>query len=155
MEIAVIGAGYVGLVTAGGLANLGHSVRLGEANPERVAGLQAGEVPIYEQGLPDMLARASERGLISYHNSNVEAVDGARLVFLALPTPEGADGRANLSFINTVLDELALEVADDTLFVIKSTVPPGTTSGLRKRLADLGSLAEVQLLPASYVLPRR
>ncbi|MEA1903075.1 MAG: UDP-glucose/GDP-mannose dehydrogenase family protein [Actinomycetota bacterium] len=141
MQVAIIGAGYVGLVTAGGLANLGHSVRLGEFNAARVEQLRAGEVPIYEQGLPDLLARATERGLISYHTSNKEAADGARLVFMALPTPEGPDGRANLDFIHSVIDELALEVADDAIFVIKSTVPPGTAASLRKRLADLGSPA--------------
>ena len=143
MQIAVIGAGYVGLVTAAGLANLGHTVRLGEASADRVAMLRAGEVPIYEQGLPDLLGRATERGLISFHESNVESVDGARFVFLALPTPEGPDGRADLSFINTVIDQLANEVGEDSTFVIKSTVPPGTVASLRKRLADLGSPARI------------
>ena len=143
MQIAVIGAGYVGLVTAAGLANLGHTVRLGEANADRVAMLRAGEVPIYEQGLPDLLQRAAERELISFHESNIEAVDGARFVFLALPTPEGPDGRADLSFINSVVDQLANAVEDGSTFVIKSTVPPGTAASLRKRLADLGSPARI------------
>lgn len=141
MDVSIIGAGYVGLVTGAGLANLGHTVRIGESNADRVALLQRGDVPIYEQGLPDLLARAVERETISYHTSNVEAVDGARLVFLCLPTPEGADGRADLKYIHSVIDELGNEVADDTIFVIKSTVPPGTVALLRKRLADLGSPA--------------
>lgn len=141
MNIAIIGAGYVGLVTAGGLANLGHSVRLGEADPGRVSMLQSGEVPIYEQGLPDLLSRAGERDLISYHTSNVEAAADADMIFLCLPTPEGDDGRADLSFINSVVDELAVEVGPDAIFVIKSTVPPGTAAGLRKRLVDAGSQA--------------
>lgn len=143
MDIAVIGAGYVGLVTAGGLSYLGHRVRLGEANEERVAMLSGGSVPIYEQGLPDLLAKADERDLISYHNSNVEAVDGARFVFLCLPTPEAPDGRADLTFIHTVVDELANKVGEDAIFVVKSTVPPGTVAELRKRLADLGSPARI------------
>ena len=143
MDVAIIGAGYVGLVTGAGLANLGHNVRIGEADEARVQGLRAGEVPIYEQGLPDLLSRATERGAISYHSSNAEAVSGAGLVFLCLPTPEAADGRADLGFVNAVIDELANEVPDDTLFVVKSTVPPGTAAGLRKRLADLGSPARV------------
>ncbi|HEY4606781.1 MAG TPA: UDP-glucose 6-dehydrogenase, partial [Acidimicrobiia bacterium] len=70
MNIAIIGAGYVGLVTGGGLANLGHRVRLGESNSDRVELLRNGGVPIYEQGLPDLLSRATERGLLSYHTSN-------------------------------------------------------------------------------------
>lgn len=143
MDIAVIGAGYVGLVTAGGLAHLGHRVRLGEADPERVQMLERGEVPIFEQGLPDLLARSVERNSISFHNSNVDAVRGARLVFLCLPTPEGEDGRADLRYVHTVIEELANEVADDAVFVVKSTVPPGTVADLRKRLADLGSQARV------------
>ena len=143
MDVAIIGAGYVGLVTAAGLANLGHKVRVGEASAERVAILESGEVPIYEQGLPGLLTRARERQAISFHASNVEAIDGVGLVFLCLPTPESPDGRADLTFVHTVIDELATEVAEDTLFVIKSTVPPGTTASLRKRLADLGSTARL------------
>lgn len=143
MQVAIIGAGYVGLVTGAGLANLGHTVRIGEANRDRVSMLRNGEVPIYEQGLPDLLNRARERDLITFHTSNVEAVAGARFVFLALPTPEGLDGRADLSYIDAVIEELATVVGDDSIFVIKSTVPPGTTASLRKRLADLGSPARI------------
>lgn len=143
MDIAVIGAGYVGLVTAAGLTHLGHRVRVGEASEERVTTLQNGELPIYEHGLADLLARAVERNLITYHASNTEAVEGVRMVFLCLPTPESADGRADLRFVHAVIDELATEVADNALFVVKSTVPPGTVAELRKRLADRGSPARI------------
>ena len=143
MQVAIIGAGYVGLVTAGGLADLGHSVRLGEADLDRVAVLESGDVPIFEQGLPDLLARGVERDLISYHTSNIAAAGSADFIFLCLPTPEGDDGRADLGFIHGVVDELAGEVGDEAIFVVKSTVPPGTVSGLRKRLADLGSPARI------------
>lgn len=143
MDVAIIGAGYVGLVTGAGLANLGHRVRIGEVNADRVAMLEAGDVPIYEQGLPDLLHRAVERETISFHASNVDAVGGAAMVFLCLPTPESEDGRADLTFVHTVIDELANEVSDDALFVVKSTVPPGTAASLRKRLADLGSTARL------------
>jgi UDPglucose 6-dehydrogenase len=147
MDIAIIGAGYVGLVTGAGLASLGHRVRLGEANPERVEQLRNGEVPIYEQDLPELLSGATEKGLLSFHTSNKEAAAGAALVFLALPTPEGDDGRADLRFVHAVIDELANEVDDGTVFVVKSTVPPGTVAALRKRLADLGSPASVVAHP--------
>jgi len=143
VEVAVIGAGYVGLVTGAGLTNLGHTVRVGESNPERVEMLRTGQVPIFEHGLPDLLSRAIERDTISFHSSNKAAVEGANLVFLCLPTPESEDGRADLSFIQAVIDELANEVGDETTFVIKSTVPPGTAASLRKRLADLGSAARL------------
>ena len=137
MSIAVIGAGYVGLVSAAGLAKLGHTVRLGEADPKRLELLRSGGVPIYEEGLPELLAEVSDR--ISYHGDNTEAVEDAELVFLCLPTPEGPDGRADLSYIYGVVDQLATVVGDGTLFVVKSTVPPGTVTTLAKRLADLGS----------------
>ena len=143
MDVAIIGAGYVGLVTGAGLANLGHKVRVGEVDAERVAQLEAGRAPIFEQGLPDLLSRAVEYESISYHTSNVEAVRGTEMVFLCLPTPESEDGRADLRFVHGVIDELANEVGDDTLFVVKSTVPPGTAASLRKRLADLGSSARL------------
>jgi UDPglucose 6-dehydrogenase len=143
VEVAVIGAGYVGLVTGAGLANLGHTVRVGESNPERVEMLRAGQVPIFEHGLPDLISRAIERETISFHSSNLEAVEGAALVFLCLPTPESEDGRADLRFIHSVIDELANQVGDDVIFVVKSTVPPGTAASLRKRLADLGSSARL------------
>jgi UDPglucose 6-dehydrogenase len=143
MEIAVIGAGYVGLVTGGGLASLGHKVRLGEANEERVEFLQSGGVPIYEVGLPELLSKAVGDGLMTFHGSNVEAAAGAQFVFLCLPTPEGEDGRADLRFIHAVVDELANVVDEDATFVVKSTVPPGTVATLRKRLADLGSSADL------------
>lgn len=143
VDIGIIGAGYVGLVTGAGLAELGNTVRIGESNADRVAMLESGEVPIYEEGLPELLSRARDRGAISFHSSNVEAVDGARLVFLCLPTPEGPDGRADLSFIHAVVDELAGEVGESSIFVVKSTVPPGTVAALRKRLADRGSQARI------------
>jgi UDPglucose 6-dehydrogenase len=143
MNIAIIGAGYVGLVTGGGLASLGHRVRIGEANADRVELLRSGGVPIYEQGLPDLLSRAGQRGLLSFHTSNKEAVADAEFVFLALPTPEGDDGRADLKYVHAVIDELANEVDEDALFVVKSTVPPGTVASLRKRLADRGSPARI------------
>lgn len=143
MDVAIIGAGYVGLVTGAGLANLGHTVRIGEADADRVAQLNAGEVPIFEQGLPDLISRATENESISFHNSNIEAVEGVDMVFLCLPTPESEDGRADLTYVNAVIDELANVVGDDTCFVVKSTVPPGTAATLRKHLADLGSSARL------------
>jgi len=147
MNISVVGAGYVGLVTAAGLAHLQHTVRVGEADPARVALLKGGEVPIFEAGLPELLAEARTAGRISFHNSNRDAVTGADLVFLCLPTPPDANGRADLQFIEGVVDDLALVVGPDIILVIKSTVPPGTTVSLHKRLADLGSGARLVVHP--------
>jgi UDPglucose 6-dehydrogenase len=143
VKISVIGAGYVGLVTAAGLTRLGHEVRLGEADSARLALLENGQVPIFEDGLADLLDEARQSRRLTFHGSNVDAAIGSRLVFLCLPTPTGARGRADLTFIEGVVDELALNVEPETVFVVKSTVPPGTVVGLRKRLANLGSEAGV------------
>ncbi len=143
MNIAIIGAGYVGLVTGAGLAHLGHHVRVGEANADRVELLRQGSVPIFEEGLPQLIEQATQNGQLTFHTSNLEAIEGARFIFLCLPTPEGEDGRADLRFINSVVEELAPAVNHDVIVVVKSTVPPGTVAGLRKRLADLGSQARI------------
>jgi UDPglucose 6-dehydrogenase len=142
-QVAVIGGGYVGLVTAAGLAKLGHRVRVGEIDSKRVEMLRSGQTPIFEEGLPELLGEGAAGGRLTFHTSNTEAVDGAKFVFLCLPTPEGTNGRADLRFIDSVIDELATEVGEGALFVVKSTVPPGTVAGLRKRLADRGSVAGV------------
>lgn len=143
MNVSIIGAGYVGLVTGAGLTKLGHTVRVGEADPVRVDRLAGGETPIFEEGLSELLEEAREQGRISFHSSNIEAAKGSQLIFLCLPTPESEDGRADLRFIHAVVDELANAVEEGAVFVVKSTVPPGTNSRLRKRLADLGSHARL------------
>lgn len=142
-NIAVIGAGYVGLVTGAGLAHMGHRVRLGEKSVERVEALRAGEIPIFEDGLADLVAGGVADGRLTFHADNAEAVEDAHFVFLCLPTPAGSDGRADLGYVESVLDELALVVPADAVFVVKSTVPPGSTARFAKRLAGLGSSAAI------------
>jgi UDPglucose 6-dehydrogenase len=143
MNIAVIGAGYVGLVTAGGLAHLGNQVRLAEADPDKVARLRRGEIPIFEEGLDELISESVAAGRLTFHHDNLEAVAGAALVFLCLPTPPGGDGRADLRFVHSVVDQVGPAVAPGTSFVIKSTVPPGTAVAVRKQLADMGVEAGV------------
>lgn len=146
-NIAVIGAGYVGLVTGAGLAHLGHRVRLAERSAERVAQLEGGQVPIFEEGLGELLEAGRSSGLLTFHTDNVEAVEGAQFVFLCLPTPPGPDGRADLSFVEGVIDQLASRVTKDAVFVVKSTVPPGSVARFAKRLESLGSRAAVASHP--------
>ena len=141
MDVAVIGGGYVGLVYAGGLTHLGHRVRVGEVNAARVETLRQGKVPIYEQGLNGLIARGVEHELLTFHTSNPEAVAGAGFVFLTLPTPPAADGRADTSFVDAVIDEIGPLLDEGAIIVVKSTVPVGTATRLRKRLADIGSRA--------------
>ena len=126
MRVAVIGAGYVGLIQAVGLAHFGHDVVLAERDPDRVAAISAGRSPIYEPGLPELLSAVLASRALTVTTSNTDAVQGAEIVFLALPTPQGDGGQADISAIFIVADEIAPALADGCLVVTKSTVPVGT-----------------------------
>lgn len=143
MQTAVIGAGYVGLVQAAGLAALGHRVRVGERSPERLAQLEAGEVPIYEPDLDRLIAEGTATGLLSFHGSNLEAVRGARVVFVAVPTPPSADGSADTSIVEAVVGEMAPELDGGALVVMKSTVPVGSAKRFQEVLDSAGAAATV------------
>lgn len=143
MRVTVIGAGYVGLVQAAGLAHLGHSVSVGESNPERLAQLAEGRLPIYEPGLEEMFTRALSHGLIRLHASNRDAVSGSEVVFLALPTPPDGDGRADLSVLESAVRDLVGSLSPSAILVVKSTVPVGTNARLRAILDESGCPASV------------
>ena len=143
MQVAVIGAGYVGLVTASGLAYLGHSVRAGEADPAKLEMLRAGTVPFYETGLDALLADGLANKLLSFHGDNQEAVAGAKVVFIALPTPQGEDGSADTSYIEGALSDFGSRLDPGTVVAMKSTVPVGSVARFQKQLDDLGVQATV------------
>ncbi len=143
MNVAVLGAGYVGLVQSAGLTSLGHSVRLGESNPLRVDQLRARKVPIFEPGLGELLERGFDNGLLSVHMSNLDAVAGVKVIFLTLPTPSCSDGSADLTILESVVDELVPVLSKDQIIVTKSTVPIGTAKALRERLRAAGCGAGV------------
>lgn len=143
MNIAVIGAGYVGLVTGAGLAALGHRVRIGEADPERLALLQAGGVPLHEDGLGTILSETVGSGLLTFHADNNEAVADARVVIIALPTPPSADGSADLATIETALGGLAGSLEPGVVIAMKSTVPVGSVARFQGHLDALGVDAAV------------
>lgn len=150
MNVAVLGAGYVGLVQAAGLTSLGHHVRLGESNPDRVDELRARKIPIYEPGLSELIEKAFDDGLLSVHTSNLDAVSGTDVVFLTLPTPPNGDGSADLRVVEAVVDELTQVMTADQLIVTKSTVPVGTAETLRTRLrvhgCDVGVVSNPEFL---------
>jgi UDPglucose 6-dehydrogenase len=139
MNVAVIGAGYVGLATAVGLATLGHSVRVGERDEARVEALRQGKSPIYEPELSSFLQDAVDGGRLVVHTSNTEVVVGAQVVFLAVPTPQGEDGSADTSIVYAVLDEIASHLSPSAIVVLKSTVPVGTVGRVQDVLRELGS----------------
>jgi UDPglucose 6-dehydrogenase len=133
--LGVIGAGWVGLVTAACFADLGHDVVVRDVAPERIAELEAGRVPIYEPGLADLINRNRDR--LRFTLDPEEVFVAARIAFVCVPTPPTYTGEADLSAVERVLDELP-ELAERAILVMKSTVPVGTGERLRFRLDSRG-----------------
>ena len=125
--VAVIGVGYVGLPTAATLAHLGHRVTCGDADPGKVEMLQRGEVPIVEEHLEELVREGQKAGNLSFVVGASAAVEGAEYVFLCVPTPQGDDGSADLSYVEAVAAEIGPHLAPGTIIVNKSTVPVGST----------------------------
>jgi len=132
--IGVIGTGYVGLVTAAGFAELGSDVWCVDIDEAKVARLRAGEVPIYEPGLDALLARNAER--LHFSTSLAEALEHARLLFVAVGTPPTYSGDADLSAVNAVIG--AIPASNDHALVMKSTVPAGTGVAVKRMFAEQG-----------------
>ena len=134
-KVAVFGAGYVGLVTGACFAELGHDVTIRDVVSERVEALQRGEVPIFEPGLEELLARNADR--LTYTLDVSEAVSASEFLYIAVGTPPTYSGDADLSAVWTVVDELA-GLDERAVVVMKSTVPVGTGQKVRHRLAERG-----------------
>jgi len=126
MNIAVVGTGYVGLVTGTCLAETGNNVICVDINEEKVNKMRAGEVPIYEPHLDVLFHRNIKAGRLKFTTNLNEAVEKAKIIFLALPTPPGEDGSADLSYILGVADDLGKIITEYKVIVDKSTVPVGT-----------------------------
>jgi UDPglucose 6-dehydrogenase len=133
-RIAIFGAGYVGLVTGACLADLGHEVAVRDILPDKIDALRRGEVPIYEPGLEELLARNAER--LHFTLDVREALDGAEFAFVCVDTPPLYSGDADLSRVWTVVDELPPDTR--TTIVMKSTVPVGTGEKVRAELDSRG-----------------
>src|SRR4051794_12508344 len=134
-RIAVFGAGYAGLVTGAGFADLGHEVVVRDIAPEKIEALRAGRVPFHEPGLEEVLGRVGDR--LRFTLDPHEAVDGARFVFVCVGTPATYSGDADLSAVWTVLDELR-NLEEGAVVVMKSTVPVGTGDKVRAALDARG-----------------
>ena len=132
--IAVIGTGYVGLVTAAGFAELGSEVHCVDVDADKVARLQAGEIPIFEPGLPELVASVRER--LHFSTDLAPAVEHARLLFVAVGTPPTYSGDADLSAVRAVIG--ALPPGQERAIVMKSTVPAGTGVAIGRILAEQG-----------------
>jgi UDPglucose 6-dehydrogenase len=132
--IGVIGTGYVGLVTAAGFAELGSDVYCIDIDAEKIAGLERGEIPIYEPGLEEMVARNRER--LHFSTDIATALEHARLLFVAVGTPPTYSGDADLSAVNAVV--AAMPPSDRHALVMKSTVPVGTGRNIKRVFAEQG-----------------
>src|ERR1700760_3501605 len=130
--IAVIGTGYVGLVTAAGFAELGNEVWCVDIDAEKIARLERGEIPIYEPGLEDCVARNRER--LHFTTELAPALEHARLLFVAVGTPSTYSGDADLSAVHAVIE--AVPASDRHALVMKSTVPVGTGETVKRVLAS-------------------
>ena len=137
MNIAMIGTGYVGLVTGSCLAESGNDVTCVDVDRSKIERLQKGEIPIYEPGLAELVKYNSRAGRLKFTTSAAEAVSPAQCVFIAVGTPQNEDGSANLTVLWTVVDSLAPLLGPETIVVIKSTVPVGTNRAVRERLCKL------------------
>jgi UDPglucose 6-dehydrogenase len=135
MKIAVIGTGYVGLVTGTCFAETGNNVVCVDINEEKVKQLKAGIMPIYEPDLDVLFDRNTQQGRLSFTTSLAEGIEGAKVIFLALPTPPGEDGNADLKYVLKVASDLGGLLKDYTIIVNKSTVPVGTADKVRAQIA--------------------
>ncbi len=134
MQIAVIGAGWVGVTTATVLADLGHTVMCADLDAERITKLNAGEVPFFEPGLFDLLAQALSSGRLTFTSHNADAIAVAEIVFCCVDTPTDIRGVANLKAVFSVTQDFAAHHANGAVFVIKSTVPAGTAVLVRQAI---------------------
>lgn len=136
MRIAVIGTGYVGLVAGVCFADAGNDVVCVDTDAGKVARLRAGEVPIYEPGLGDLMHRALREKRLAFTTVHAEAVHGAAVVFVAVGTPEGPTGEPDLRYVDAAVRDVAKAITAPTVVVLKSTVPVGTAERVRTLVAS-------------------
>ncbi|MFZ9980496.1 MAG: UDP-glucose dehydrogenase family protein [Cyclobacteriaceae bacterium] len=135
MKIAVVGTGYVGLVTGTCFAEMGNNVTCIDIDKEKVLKMQSGQVPIYENGLEELFHKNQKQGRLVFTASLEEGIENAEIIFLALPTPPGADGSADLKYVLGVAEQLGGLLKQYTIVVDKSTVPVGTGEQVHERLS--------------------
>jgi len=148
MRIAMIGTGYVGLVTGTCFAESGNDVICVDIDQAKIDGLRQGKLPIFEPGLKELVLRNIENGNLSFTTDIADAVSNSRIIYLAVGTPPSADGSADLSALKGVVDTIAPYLVDDAIVVTKSTVPVGTNQWIYDRLLEsLGREVDVASNP--------
>ena len=151
MHVSVIGAGYVGLVTAACFADVGNVVLCVDIDPHKVEKLKRSEIPIHEPGLEQLVERNVAAGRLRFSTSYDDAVSHATLILIAVGTPSGEDGSADLSHVLACARELGKRIERDSLIVVKSTVPVGTNDQVRSALRSevTGRRRQVHVTTAS------
>ena len=135
-KVTVVGTGYVGLVTGACLADLGHHVVCLDVDAERVARLQAGEIPIYEPGLDEIVIRASAAGRLEFTTDVAAATEHGDYQMIAVGTPQSEDGAANVSYVYTAARNIGAHITRPVVVIDKSTVPVGTGDQVRELIAS-------------------
>lgn len=136
MKIAIVGTGYVGLVTGTCLAEVGTDVVCIDIDQKKIDGLKTGKMPIYEPGLEPMVKRNFEKGRLHFSTSLADSINGASVVFIAVGTPPDEDGSADLKYVLGVAREIARNMNDYCVIVTKSTVPVGTAEKVRAAVTE-------------------
>jgi UDPglucose 6-dehydrogenase len=146
MQICVVGAGYVGLVTGACLSDLGHSVTIVDKEASRIARLAAGDIPLHEPGLQALIAKNTARRRLAFTTAIRAAVAAADVIFIAVGTPSRAeDGVADLTNVYSVADQIAAAAGPGTVVVCKSTVPVGTNRKLLRRMRNARPSARIEV----------
>src|SRR5438093_7527080 len=146
-RVAVIGAGYVGLTTAACLADLGHDVAVVDIDKEKIALLRRGTMPFYEPGLRELVERNAAARRLDFTTSYRDAVPGAEFAIIAVSTPEGEGGEADLSYVESAAASIAGAMTGPPLVVNQATVPPLTGDMVSKVLQKHNSRHEAAVVP--------
>ncbi|MGQ0830291.1 MAG: 3-hydroxyacyl-CoA dehydrogenase NAD-binding domain-containing protein [Microthrixaceae bacterium] len=147
-RIAVIGTGYVGLTTGACFAHVGHEVVCADIDEAKVERLQRGDVPILEAGLDNLVREGLEGGRLSFVVGAAVAAADCEFAYLCVPTPQGADGSADLSYIEDAAREIGPVLPSEAIVVNKSTVPVGSTRVVERALgrSDIGVVSNPEFM---------
>jgi UDPglucose 6-dehydrogenase len=150
-KVAIFGTGYVGLVTGACLASVGNRVTCFDVDESRIRTLESGRCPFHEPGLPEVVEGAVKAGQLDFTASLTTAVKDAGVIFLAVGTPQGEDGAADLTYLKRAMQACIASAEPGATVVVRSTVPPGTGDML-ERMAREGDRADLQLVSAPEFL---
>ena len=145
MKIGVIGSGYVGLVAAACFAEMGNYVKCIDNNKQKINNLKKGVIPIYEPGLANLVKENQERKSLAFSTDLNDALHDSEIVFIAVGTPMGEDGSADLQYVLQVAREIGEKMSNDIIIVNKSTVPVGTADKVRKNIQEIVDKRNVSL----------